>query len=187
MATYLPPVDKPKSPMLKFGYYITRRQFGKVFTPLSVYCARLPTAFTSFYGKLGRLDKKLALAPETALLIRQHVATLNQCGFCMDASRFQATKDSPTNAARFDDLSNYGTSARFDEAERAALDYATELTLERHVTQATFDRLASHYSEEEICNVVWLVASEHLNNLTNIGLNIGSDGMCELKSDSAVR
>ena len=28
---------------------------------------------------------------------------------------------------------------------------------------------------------MWLVASEHLANLTNLGLNVGSDGLCELR------
>jgi alkylhydroperoxidase family enzyme len=43
----------------------------------------------------------------------------------------------------------------------------------------TFARLRSHYSEREICDVVWLAASEHIWNMTNIALNIGSDGLCE--------
>jgi len=42
------------------------------------------------------------------------------------------------------------------------------------VDQETFQRLAQHYSEREICEIVWLVASEHLYNMTNIGLNIHS-------------
>jgi hypothetical protein len=37
-------------------------------------------------------------------------------------------------------------------------------------------------SEREICDLVWLVASEHLFNITNIGLNIGSDGLCDASS-----
>lgn len=49
------------------------------------------------------------------------------------------------------------------------------------VSPDTFARLARHYSEREICDLVWLVASEHLANMTNIGLNIGSDGLCELR------
>ena len=49
------------------------------------------------------------------------------------------------------------------------------------VDPATFERLARHYSEREICDIVWLVASEHLYNITNIGLNIGSDGLCEVR------
>ena len=42
--------------------------------------------------------------------------------------------------------------------------------------------LAQHYSEREICDIVWLVASEHLYNVTNIGLNIGSDGLCDVNT-----
>jgi hypothetical protein len=43
----------------------------------------------------------------------------------------------------------------------------------------TFEQLARHYSEREICDIVWLVAIEHLYNMSDIGLNIGSDGLCE--------
>jgi len=69
----------------------------------------------------------------------------------------------------------------FTEAERAALDYATELTESKHVEQATFDRLARFYDEREICDIAWLVASEHLYNVSNHAMNIGSDGLCELR------
>ena len=44
----------------------------------------------------------------------------------------------------------------------------------------TFARLAHHYSERRICEIVWLVASEHLYNITNIGLNIHSDMLCDV-------
>jgi hypothetical protein len=40
--------------------------------------------------------------------------------------------------------------------------------------------LSRYYSEREICEIVWLVASEHLYNLTNIGLNIHSDMLCDI-------
>ena len=65
------------------------------------------------------------------------------------------------------------------DAEHAALDYATELTKNKTVDPDTFGALARHYSEREICEIVWLVASEHLYNLTNIGLNIHSDMLCD--------
>jgi alkylhydroperoxidase family enzyme len=88
----------------------------------------------------------------------------------------------PAGLARFDALPGYRASPLFTDAERAALDYATELTRDKKVDPGTFARLARHYSEREICDIVWLVASEHLYNLTNIGLNIGSDGLCELNA-----
>jgi alkylhydroperoxidase family enzyme len=166
---------------MKVLYFFARRQFGKVPTPITVFGARMPFGFLSFYGKLSSLDKKLKLPADTAVLIREQVASMNTCLFCMDASRWYATQKSAANAARFDALPAYRTSPLFTEAERAALDYATELTTYKEVEPATFARLRSHFSERQICDIVWLVASEHLYNLTNVGLGIGSDGFCELK------
>ena len=71
--TFLPPIDKPKGLMMKLAYYFTRRQFGKVLTPLKVHSARLPSAFGMFYSKVAQLDKKLVLPLETVLLIREQV------------------------------------------------------------------------------------------------------------------
>jgi alkylhydroperoxidase family enzyme len=96
-------------------------------------------------------------------------------------------KASPDNAARFDALPEYRTSPLFTEAERAALDYVTELTTSKEVKPETFERLARRYSEREICDIVWLVASEHLYNLSNLALNIGSDGMCDVPPSPVAR
>ena len=179
MDTFLPPVEKPKALMMKLAYYFTRRQFGKVLTPLKVHSARLPLAFGLFYTKIGKLDKKLVLPPETALLIREQVARINVCLFCMDIGRSFTIKAS-MNEAKFDALDEYRTSPLFTDAERAALDYVTELTKTKTVNPDTFARLSRSYSQREICEIVWLVASEHLYNLTNIGLNIHSDMLCDI-------
>jgi hypothetical protein len=40
--------------------------------------------------------------------------------------------------------------------------------------------MSGHYSERAICEIVWLVASEHCYNMTNIGLNIHSDMLCDI-------
>jgi len=45
----------------------------------------------------------------------------------------------------------------------------------------TFERITAFDSEREICDIVWLVAREHLDRVSNIGLNIGSDGLCDLR------
>jgi len=180
MNTFLNPIEEPVGLMQKLAYYFTRRHFGKVLTPLKVYSARLPAAFGMFYAKIGRLDKKLTLAPELVLLIRAQVARLNVCEFCMDLSRSLAVK-AGMNPSKLDALEHYGTSQLFTDAERSALGYVTELTRTKTVKSATIARLAGHYSERQICEIVWLVASEHVYNLTNIGLNIHSDGLCELR------
>jgi alkylhydroperoxidase family enzyme len=179
METFLPPVEKPAGLLMKLVYYFSRRQFGKVLGPLKVHSVRLPAAFGMFYGKVSQLDKKLVLSHELALLLRQQVARINICLFCMDASRFAAIGAS-MNAEKFDKLENYLSDPAFTKAERAALDYVTELSKEKKVAPETFAALQAHYSEREICEIVWLVASEHLYNITNIGLNIHSDMLCDI-------
>src|SRR5579872_169280 len=180
MDTFLPPIEKPTGPTMKLVFAMTRRQFGKVLTPLKVFSARLPLAFALFYSKIGKLDKKLLLPPETAMLIRQQVARINVCLFCIDIGRLFTIKAS-MNESTFDALDEYSTSPLFTNAERAALDYVTELTKYKNVNLDTFARLSSYYSERAICEIVWLVASEHFYNLTNIGLNIHSDMLCDIR------
>ena len=179
MDTFLPAIEKPHGMSMKLAYYFVRRQFGKVLTPLKVHSARLPAAFGMFYGKIGTLDKKLTLPKETIFLIREQVARINVCLFCIDIGRAFVIQSS-MNEAKFDALDQYRTSPLFNDAERSALDYVTELTRDKKVSPDTFARMASHYSEREICEIVWLVASEHLYNITNIGLNIHSDMLCDI-------
>ena len=179
MDTFLPPIEKPDGLMMKLVYFFTRRQFGKVLTPLTVFAARMPVAFGQFQGKISELDKKLVLPAETIMLVRQQVARINVCLFCIDISRWFAIEQK-MNPAKFDALGQYKTSPLFTDAERAALDYATELTRDKKFNPDTIANLKKHFSEREFCEIVWLVASEHVYNITNIGLNIHSDMLCSV-------
>lgn len=179
MQTYLPPIENPGSPIMKLAYYFTRKRFGKVITPLKVYAARMPLAFGMFQGKIAELDQKLTLSTEFIFLIRQQVAQINICEFCIDIARSEAIKAS-LNTAKFDALSKYSISPLFTPAEKAALDYVTELTRSKQVSLNLFNALKAHYNERQICEIVYLVASEHVYNITNIGLNIHSDMLCDV-------
>ena len=161
MNTFLPPIENPKGLIMNLAYYFTRRQFGKVLTPLKVHSARLPPAFGLFYSRISNLDQKLTLPPEMVLLIRHQLAHINTCLFCIDTVRSFTIKAS-MNEAKFDALEQYRTIELFTDAERAALDYVTELTKDKKVNPDTFAHMSLHFSEREICEIVWLVASEHL-------------------------
>ena len=178
MDTFLAPIERPRSPIMKLAYALTRRQFGKVLTPLKVHSARLPLAFASWYQKISKLDRQLSLRPDLAVLIRAQVARINVCEFCIDIGRWVALQASMSEP-KLDALERYDTSQLFTDAERAALDYVTDLTRHKKVDPSTFARLKRHFSEREICEIVWLVASEHVYNMTNIGLNIHSDMLCD--------
>jgi len=174
----LPPIENPKGLIMKLVYIMARRQFGKVITPMKVFVARLPVAFGQFYWKISALDKKLLLPPETAMLIREQVARINVCLFCLDIGRY-FTINASMNQAKFDALDQYRTNELFSDVERVALDYATDLTTNKNIDPETFARVARHYSERQICEIVWLIASEHFYNMTNIALNIHSDMLCD--------
>jgi alkylhydroperoxidase family enzyme len=103
----------------------------------------------------------------------------------MDIGRYYGLKKSPETLTRLDAVSEYET--LFTDADRAALDYARELTTDKAVAPATFARLAAHYSEREICEIAYLVASEHMANITNLGLGVGSDGLCEISRQRRLR
>ena len=179
MDTFLAPIEKPNGLVMKLAYYFTRRQFGKVLTPLKVHSSRLPPALALFYTNIGRPDKQLSLPAERVLLIREQVARTNVCLFCIDMGRAFTIRAS-MNQAKFDALEQYRTSPLFSDAERSALDYVTELTKNKRVDAETFARMSRYYSEREICEIVWLVATEHVYNMTNIGLNIHSDMLCDI-------
>jgi alkylhydroperoxidase family enzyme len=186
MSTYLPPIEKPKGLMLKLLYRFLGRQFGKVPSWLSVFSARMPLAFTNWMGKVNKLNTKLKLPSDTVALVRARVDSINTCTWCMDAGRWYAINKEPHNLPKLEALDEYRTSSLFSDNERAALDFATELTEQKHVSPETFAQLSRHYSEREICEIVWLVSSNHLFNINNLGLGIGSDGFCELKPSPTV-
>ena len=179
MATFLTPIEKPHGLIKQLAYAGSRRQFGKVPTPVKVVYSRMPAAFGMFIAKIAKLDRKLKLPLETQMLVRERVARINVCEFCIDIGRFFAIQ-AGMNQAKFDALEDYATNPLFAESDRAALDYVTELTRDKEVKPETFERLARHFSERAICEIVWLVASEHVYNITNLGLNIHSDMLCDI-------
>ncbi|MEO5980010.1 MAG: carboxymuconolactone decarboxylase family protein [Chryseolinea sp.] len=182
MKTFLQPIEVPSSLTMKVAYFFIKRAFGKVITSVKVHAVRLPTAFGMFYAKVGQLDRKLKLPKELVLLLRQQVAQINTCNFCIDASRAEFIKAS-FDEMKFDHLIEYSLSEVFTKAEKSALLYVTELTKEKQVRLTTFEQLKDYFSEREICEIVYLVASEHLYNLTNAGLNIKSDMLCSIARD----
>lgn len=176
---YLAPVERPHSIIMRLVYAVTQKQFGKVLTPLKVWGVRLPPAFGTFVGKISKLDKKLVLPQEIQFLVRQRVAQINTCTFCVDIGRYFAMKEHVAED-KIQALERYRESPLFNERERAALDYVTELTRDKQIAPATITRLKANFSDREICEIAWLVAGEHVYNMINIGLNIHSDSLCSV-------
>jgi alkylhydroperoxidase family enzyme len=119
------------------------------------------------------------------VLIREQVARINVCLFCIDIARAFTIQEA-MNQAKFDALAEYRTSPLFSDPERAVLDYVSELTRNKRVDRDAFTRMTHHYSERQVCEIAWVVATEHVYNITNIGLNIHSDSLCDLSMKQPV-
>ena len=169
--TFLPAIEHPRGLLMKLVYYFTRRQFGKVITPLKVHSARLPAAFGFFYSKIGKLDKELTLSPEFVLLIREQVARINVCEFCMDIAR-AFTIQASMNQAKFDALAQYRTSSLFTEAERAALALTEAVTRLSDradpVPDAIWEEAARHYDEPALAALILAIATVNVWNRLNV-------------------
>jgi alkylhydroperoxidase family enzyme len=178
METHLTPVERP-SFVMKMAYIFSKIKFGKVLSPLKVAYVRLPLAFSLFANKIGQLERKLHLKRELALLIRHHVAQINTCSFCIDIGIAMAIKDNQ-ESEKFYHLDEFMSSSLYNEAEKTALLFAQELTLEKKISDATFAKAKQFYSERELVEIAWIVSTEHYYNLMNLAFNIHSDNLCQI-------
>jgi len=180
MKTKLAPIENPSGLVMKFVYWMSRRQYGKVMTPLKVISARLPISFGLFVNKLEKLEQKYQLPKHIALLVRTHVAQLNTCEFCIDIGKVEAMKRFPDHQEKVFEVSSYKTSTLFTAPEKAALHFAEELTLHKKISDATFAEAQKHFTERELVELAWAVTREHIYNLMNRAFDIESDGLCQI-------
>jgi AhpD family alkylhydroperoxidase len=175
----LQPIEKPKGLMMRVAYWMTRRQFGKVMTPMKVVVARMPEALRLTYEMTKFELKGIQLDPELHFMIGTLASQINGCGFCADLGRAMAVRER-LGLEKFNALAEYRTSPLFSERERAALTYAEEATRHKRVSDATFEELRRHFSEREIVEITCVNALENYYNLINVPLEIESDGFCAI-------
>lgn len=177
----LAPIEEPSSWRTRLTYALARWQQGTVITPLKVIWARMPEGARLAY-EMNKHEERLSLDDEVHLLVKQFIATLNECAFCQDIARAKAQDDDHVSPEKLDALLEYDEHPAFDEAERVALTYAEEVTQNVDASDETFNALRSHFNEREIVELTWLIAMENYYNLLNRPLGIGSDNLCELWS-----
>ena len=175
----LAPIEKPAGLLMRLAYWMTRRQLGKVITPMKVIYPRVPRLLKLSYELQQFETKGLRLDPQLHFMVAVLAAQINGCSFCEDIGRAVAIRQH-LGMEKFDALSDYRTSPLFSERERAALAYAEEATRHKRVSDATFEMLRRHFSETEIVEITWVNAVENYYNLINLPLEIGSDGLCAI-------
>jgi alkylhydroperoxidase family enzyme len=175
----LEPIEKPKGLLMRIAYWMTRRQLGKVMTPMKVLYPRMPGMLRLSYEIQKFETKGIRLEPGLHFMVATLAARINGCGFCVDLARALAIREH-LGMEKLDALSEYRASPLFSDRERAALAYVEEATRHKRVSDATFEALRGQFSEWEIAEITWLNAVENYYNLLNLPLEIGSDGFCAI-------
>jgi alkylhydroperoxidase family enzyme len=172
----LAPIEKPPSLLGKLLDAAIRRSFGRSITPSQVIYNRVPAAWriTLAFQLFERFGAKLP--GELLLLATTRVAMLNGCAFCQDIKRAVAIR-SKLGTKRFDALADWRNSPLFSESERAALAYVEEATLQKVVSDATFEELRKHFDERGIAELTLVNAIENFYNLLNLPLEVEADGL----------
>ena len=83
---------------------------------------------------------------------------------------------------KLDQLASYATSPLYDEAERAALEYADAMTVTgRDVSDELFARLRRFYTDDEIVELTAIVAWENSSSKFNRALRVPSQQLWKRK------
>jgi alkylhydroperoxidase family enzyme len=171
-------IENPSNPLLKIAYWFSRRQFGKVLTPLKViYARKFPLLQLAM--KIAKFEERQnSLAPELRLLIKIAAATENGCTFCQDIALAQAVKGN-LGTEKFVALVNSDESKQtaLTDAERAVLAVIRQYAAERKVSDENFAALRKHFDETQTIEILALNAFEQFYNAMTIPLEIASDGL----------
>ena len=175
----LEPLDKPSSLLVRIGYAVAKRRFGKVPTPFKIAYARAPKIAAVSFRVARLLERGLSLDPALVQLVMLRTSQMNGCGFCADLHLAEAVR-MRLGVEKFRALDAWRDSPAFSERERAALAYCEEATRSRHVSDATFAELAKHFNETQIVELTWVNAIGNFFNLLAVPLGLESDGLAEL-------
>ncbi len=172
-------VENPRGLVMKFFYWLSRRQLGKVITPLKVVYARNPRLLAASYPLSLGLAYCRSLEAPLPQLVTAYTAMLNGCAFCHDLGLALATR-AKLGREKFDALREHRTSPVFSSREKAALAFVEEAASRRRVSDETFGTLRAVFSEREIVVVLWLHAAETYFNCLSVPLELESDGLEEI-------
>jgi AhpD family alkylhydroperoxidase len=177
MARLNAPKNRPL--MAQIGNAIIKQRYGKRFDTLELlgHHPGYPNAYLQFSN--GFALAKTQLEPSLKSLITQLVAQHNNCAFCIDLSKRMA-KDNRQDLEKLGHVLAFASHPAYSSRERAALQYALEITRDVHVLDGTFAALHEHFSAREIVEITVAAATENFYNRIAGPLEVASAGLCAL-------
>lgn len=177
---------EPKAPRA-YPWYLRpffrsqERRYGEVLVP-GLLWGRVPKLFMAVALLYGALDRRSSpLDPALRSLVTVRVSQLNHCAFCIDINSMTLAKRAGT-MDKVLALDDWRASPRFDERERAVLEYAESMTdSTRYVTDGMVARLRQWFDDDAIVELTGLVAFQNLSTKFNNALDVPAQGFCKLK------
>lgn len=123
---------------------------------------------------LPSIDKKLRAVVEL------RVSQINGCAYCVDLHTTEARRAGETTQ-RLDCLTVWREVTFFDDAEKAALEWAEAITTvaTNGAPEHLYNALAEHFSEEEVVDLTLIIAQMNAWNRLAISFGHGPDVRAE--------
>ncbi len=119
--------------------------------------AHVPAAFWAFARSWQALFSGGVCDHRIKELCRVYISRSVNCEYCGNQRSVQAAQAGFTEA-KYDDLLNFESSAKFDDREKAALAYAEAIAWHQPAEDALWDRLHQHFSEPELVELGCFIA-----------------------------
>jgi AhpD family alkylhydroperoxidase len=112
---------------------------------------------------------KAEIDPRLRELIRIRASQLNGCAYCLDMHTKDARAAGETEQ-RLYTLDAWRETPFFDERERAALEWTEAVTriADTHVPDDVYERVKSHFSEQELIDLTLAIANINTWNRLNV-------------------
>jgi AhpD family alkylhydroperoxidase len=175
--TRIPPVDVETRPDdLRKALEEQRKLWGAPLYPYLFY-ARHPPHFHAATAMWAALQEDAKRVPATLrALLNRRVAWWNGCEYCQDAHAAKGSKLG-ISTEKIEALNDYANSGLFDDAEKAALEYADAITDTRcDVDDKLFARLQRHYDDDTIAELTMIIAWQNASSRFNRAFRIPSQG-----------
>lgn len=169
-------MKRPKTPVARLAFFLSRRSYGRVITPARVYAhdSRLLLA-------VGLMEEVQEWSKQTSApmkqLARMLVAWRIGCPWCLDFGTRQASQLGVTEE-QLRALPDYEHAPLFSEEQRAVLRYADAMTRTPvHIPDALFNPLKAHYTDRQILEVTAAIAWENFHARVNHALDLEAEGV----------
>lgn len=128
-----------------------------------------PHTFKAMLGLEKALGESL-LEPLLHELVKIRASQLNGCAYCVDLHSSESLK-SGDSVRRLLALTTWQETPFFSERERAALLWTETLTLvsERHASEAIYRQVAGHFSDREMAELTFAIATINAWNRLGVG------------------